>query len=370
MSVKYEMGGFDKFLKEIRHDRVALLTSPSFKKRGIVDKVVDLLSSNLVSTHDLIVPNPTIDSIVELGENLREKQPNCLLAIGGGSTIDTAKGVARILSQNENWSLRNHLAGQDKILKANTIPLFAIPTTAGTGSEVTSFGTIWDPLSKKKYSVVGKDLYPEIALLDPELTTTLSVETTIASGLDAVSHALESAWNKNANKLTWSLCVKSLKLTLATLPKLLSDPLNLDLRARMMEASTLSGLAISQTRTSLAHSISYPLTMHFGLPHGFACSFTLPEILRFNSKTDDNTILDLAKALDFKNVDSFHEELLLFLDKINLKRYLQKYVSDTEEAKKLSPLMLSPTRANNNLRSVGISDVSQILEKSLSKYII
>jgi len=366
VDVVFKTGGFEEFISKLPYQKIALVTTQGFRKRGIVEKVDFLLGSKLASILDFVQPNPSIDLVVELSASLRKSKPDCILAIGGGSAIDSAKGIARVLAEEPTWSLRDHLVSQNPCKFVNDIPIIAIPTTAGTGAEVTSFGTIWDHASNKKYSVTGTDLYPKTVLLDPELTISVPLETTVSSGLDVVSHALESTWNKNASNITLSLCERSLKISLQTLDELIQEPQNIDLREKMMEASLLSGLAISQTRTALAHSISYPLTTHYGLPHGFACSFTLPEILKFNSNADDNMILDLAKALDFKDVESFHDDLLLFLDKINLKGYLQKYVSDPEEVKKLSSLMLSPARANNNIRSVGISDVAQILEKSLS----
>ena len=214
-----------------------------------------------------------------------KNKPDCLLAIG--ERHRSAKGIARVLGEDTSWSLRDHLVAQNPIVNGNKIPIIAIPTTAGTGAEVTSFGTIWDNAFNKKYSVTGIDLYPNTALLDSELTISVPLETTVSTGLDVVSHALESTWNKNASNITLSFCEKSLKIALSTLGKLILDPQDIFLREKMMEASLLSGLAISQTRTSLAHSISYPLTTHFGLPHGFACSFSLPEILKFNAEEDD-----------------------------------------------------------------------------------
>src|SRR5690606_27378339 len=210
--------------------------------------------------------------------------PQALIALGGGSTIDSAKALARLLTRPAGTSLADLFVAEPLPGRVQAaLPLVAIPTTSGTGAEVTPFGTVWDYDAHQKRSVVGDDLYPRLALLDPALTLGLPKDVTISSGLDAISHALESTWNRNASPASLGLVTKSLQLSLPALPRAVEEPENLDARADMMQASALAGIAISQTRTALAHAISYPLTARFGLPHGIACSFTLPALLAFNA---------------------------------------------------------------------------------------
>jgi alcohol dehydrogenase len=361
-------GGFQEFIKKLPYQKVALVTTRGFRKRGIVEEVESFLGSQLAYILDSVQPNPSIDLVVKLSASLQKNKPDCLLAIGGGSSIDSAKGIARVLGEDTSWSLRDHLVDQIPCSVGNDIPIIAIPTTAGTGAEVTSFGTIWDHASNKKYSVTGDDLYPKNVLLDPELTISVPLETTVSSGLDVVSHALESTWNKNASNITLSLCERSLKISLKTLEELILGPQNIDLRGKMMEASLLSGLAISQTRTALAHSISYPLTTHFGLPHGFACSFTLPEILKFNAEEDDGRLNRLSSALDYDSIDSFYSGLKSLFEKIQLRNYFRKYIEKADEIKNLVDFMTTPDRSNNNIRKVVNSDFHYILDNSLKVY--
>ena len=368
VEIIFRTGGFEDFIKKLSYRKVALVTTKGFRERGMVEKIEILLGTKLASILDSVQPNPSIDSIIEFGISLRKNKPDCLLAIGGGSAIDSAKGIARVLGEDTSWSLRDHLVAQNPFVNGNKIPIIAIPTTAGTGAEVTSFGTIWDHASNKKYSVTGIDLYPKTALLDSELTISVPLETTVSTGLDVVSHALESTWNKNASNITLSFCEKSLKIALSTLGKLILDPQDIVLREKMMEASLLSGLAISQTRTSLAHSISYPLTTHFGLPHGFACSFSLPEILKFNAEEDDGRLNGLSTALDYDSIDSFYRGLKIFLEKIQLRNYLRKYIEKADEIQNLVDFMITPDRSNNNIRQVVNSDIHYILNNSLKVY--
>jgi len=364
----FKAGGFDDFIKKLPYGKIVVVTTKGFRKRGIVEKVEFLLGPRLAGILDSVRPNPSIDLVVEMSASLQKNKPDCILAIGGGSAIDSAKGIARVLGENSSWSLREHLVTQNPTSGGNDIPIIAIPTTAGTGAEVTSFGTIWDHANNRKYSVAGSDLYPKTALLDPELTTSVPLETTVSSGLDVISHALESTWNKNASSITLSLCEQSLKLSLKTLEKLVIEPQNLELRGKMMEASLLAGLAISQTRTALAHSISYPLTTHYGLPHGFACSFSLPEILKFNAEEDDGRIRNLSVALDYETADSFYLGLKGLFERVKMKNYFKKYIENVSEIKDLADLMITPARADHNIRNISLDNVHYIIEESIKLY--
>src|SRR5690606_34334663 len=144
---------------------------------------------DIVAVVDDVKPNPDLDNVQSQGQRLRSSAPEALLALGGGSTIDTAKALARFLSQPEHTSLARLLREGAAAADVPALPVIAIPTTSGTGAEVTPFGTIWDYSEKKKYSIVGEDLFPITAILDPELTLQLPDAVSVASGLDAVSHA-------------------------------------------------------------------------------------------------------------------------------------------------------------------------------------
>ena len=139
---------------------------------------------------------------------------------------------------------------------------------------------MWDTQSGKKYSLSRPNLYPRHALVDPKLMVGKPRQLTISTGLDALSHALESLWNVNANPISAHHAVVAAREILAVLPQLVNDLQNLELRSRMAAAALSAGLAFSNTRTAIAHSISYPVTLHHDVAHGIACSFTLPMVLR------------------------------------------------------------------------------------------
>ena len=214
--------------------------------------------------------------------------------MGGGSVIDSAK-VVSVFSETKNFgfveSLVRNKTGKEKYSLA---PIIAIPTTAGTGSEVTPWATIWDMDEKKKYSLHLPDLWCVTAIGDPTLTLSMPKDITIQTGLDALSHSLEAIWNKNANSTSTNYAIKAAKEIIEVLPLLVDDLNNIELRSRMLKASLEAGLAFSNTQTAIAHAISYYLTAQRGTPHGVACSFSLPAIIKqvmgFNSQIDQSLV--------------------------------------------------------------------------------
>lgn len=361
-------GSSARLAEHIGYRRIALVTSPGFTRRGVVERVRASLGARLVAVLDDVKPNPDVLDVDTQAGALRPLAPDCIVALGGGSSIDTAKGLARLLSQPVGATLAAHFREGASFSDAfAALPVVAIPTTAGTGAEVTPFGTIWDFGLGKKYSVTGTDLYPAVAMLDPELTLDLPEEVTISSGLDAISHALESTWNRNAGPITLGMATKSLQLSLRALERLHTDLRDVEARGAMMQASLLAGLAISQTRTALAHSISYPLTAKFNLPHGIACSFTLPALMKFNGEVDDGRLRDLARAVGHADVEAFSDDLSRRFAGLEVAKLFRRHVPSSEAAMALAPQMITPGRADNNLRPVSVEDVADLLAAALGQ---
>lgn len=346
--------------------KILLVTTPGFSKRGMTRVLAELLDGWEVAILDNVQPNPTIDKLEEVSKSLGKKDIKQIVALGGGSAIDSAKVLSFMLGVDvPDFSLRDHFEAQCPLPDTTPLPLLAIPTTAGTGSEVTPFATVWELPAEKKYSLASPHIFAKTALLDPELTLTLPRDLTIITGLDALSHALESIWNRNANPVTRAYALRAAAIILETLPLLVSVLDNPRYRARMMEASLLAGLAISSTRTALAHSISYPITMRYGMPHGLACSFTLPAILEYNAGADDGRLLETIQALGFNSGADFRESLLEMYRKMGVRNLVERYVKNTDELLLLAPQMFTPGRADNNLRGVNAEQLCAILQRTL-----
>ncbi|MCQ4261246.1 alcohol dehydrogenase [Stutzerimonas stutzeri] len=312
-----------------------LVTTNGFTCRGMTCQVQKLLPSINLVIYDQVTPNPELDDLEKLTSYYRGQGVQGILAIGGGSVLDAAKVLSVSIPSHLPRPLIQILREKQPQLWSKKIPLIAVPTTSGTGAEVTPFATVWDRTQHKKYSVTGDMIFPDRAILDPELTLSLPEIETLYTGLDAVSHAIESIWNINSNPISRGLALQALELTVNSLPQVLEDPFDLKARGAMQVASLLAGLAISQTRTAIAHSMSYPLTSHYGVPHGLACSFTLPALI--------DHYLD-------SNVNCPEKKLLRcvqgMLKSFQLDAHINKYVS-RENICSLSGEMYHPDRVGN-----------------------
>lgn len=227
-----------------------------------------------------VEPNPSFNGLRTACNSFGKSSnaPEVIVALGGGSVIDTAKVLAASGSDFER--VQAYLEGRASADTLFKLPIIALPTTSGTGSEVTCWATVWDTENKKKYSLAHPNFYPEQAIIDPKLSVRVPRALTLSTGLDALSHSLESIWNVNANPVSTNHAVFAANEILHVLPLLLDRLDDVSLRERMAKASLFAGLAFSNTKTALAHSLSYYLTLHHGTVHGIACSFSLPAILK------------------------------------------------------------------------------------------
>jgi len=345
--------------------KTVLVTTPGTTRRKISHRISKLLGDSLVALYDKVEPNPTFETVMAAYRELKQVDYDLIVALGGGSTIDTAKAVAAInASDSEDW-IDDHLKrGIQFPQPFNPKPVIAIPTTAGTGSEVTMWATVWAMEEKRKYSLSHPKLYPKIALLDPELTLMLPEKETVYSGLDAFSHAMEAIWNKNHNPVSDMFALKAIELVRKHLPELLHEPSNLNLRTHLLRASLFAGMAFSNTKTALAHSISYPLTAHFGLPHGLACSLPLPHILRFNGKRAAERIGIMAEAIGADQTsESMASEITRLFDLLDVSRHLADYGIDGIGNRQLIlKSAFTPDRADNNIVEINHQDLIGLIE--------
>jgi alcohol dehydrogenase len=349
-------------------DRSAvLITTPGSAKRGIVDSIRHQLESLLVGVLDIVHGYPTFDTIRDTHEKIAAYDFDIVIALGGGSAIDTAKLVAASeTSDSADWLSKHLKDGQDFPEPFLPRPIIAVPTTAGTGSEVTQWATIWDFDEKKKYSMSHSSLYPMTAILDPSLTLTLSEQETLNGGLDALSHAMEAIWNKNHNPISDAFALDAIRTIIENLPLLKNDLQNIDLRTTLLCASLCAGMAFSNTKTALAHSISYPLTAHLDLPHGLACALPLPLLIDYNGTHDFERIKKLAEPLRTgPTLKAMQERMYSFITELGISSKLRDYGADDGKAALIAESAYSPERADNNIRPVSRDDLANIIQKLL-----
>ena len=361
VEIRFGAGRLSELSDLVAGRRALLVTTPGFTGRGLTARAADLLGGEQTIVFDRVQPNPDLLALERAGQRLIDRGAQIVVALGGGSAIDTGKVLSVLLALGDPTLLRAHLRDGAPLPDAAPLPLVAVPTTAGTGSEVTPFATIWDHERGVKRSLSDARLFARAALLDPALTTSLPTDVTIASGLDALSQSFEAIWNVNATPITSRFALDAIAIVLDALPPLLDESGSLELRSRMMEASLLAGLAISRTRTALAHSISYPITARFGVPHGLACSFTLPALLEFNAALDDGRLAEIAGRVGLASLSALRYRLERLLAMLGVTRMLRRYIPSRAALLDLAPQMLTPGRSDNNLRPAGVEQVRAIL---------
>jgi len=345
----------------IRRGTLLVVTTPAGRRRFA--ETIDLLADLDPVIVDDVAPNPDIGDIDSKLAQLGPLGIGEVVGIGGGSALDTAKVLAACLSE-PCGSVARYLIEGAPVPTARGVALVCLPTTAGTGSEVTPFATVWDHKAGKKHSLAGEAVRPDLALLDPEITLSVPPDVTAMTGLDAITQAFESIWSRKANPVANAHAVRAIRIGMETLPRLCEQPADTELRARMLEASLLAGLAISSTRTALCHSMSYALTLHLGIPHGLACGFTLPEVFAFNCGVDPARFARLAESLGFASAEKLRDRVSALLAELRVGGMLRRFAAEPEILARLAPEMLVTGRADNNLRPASVEDVAGILRSA------
>lgn len=290
-----------------------------------------------------------------------------VVGIGGGSKLDITKALFAKLISNNSISLEKlvenpNLLDPFKSVRAQ-YKLVLVPTTSGSSSEITKWGTLWDFDKKKKYSVDNELLYADTALIAPRLSLTVPKEITVFTGLDVFSHALESIWNNKRNFITVNFALDSIRLCIELLPKLLKNLDSLEYRGAMSKACLLAGYAFSQTRTAAAHALSYPLTLFHNIPHGFACSITLGPIFDYNiTKNQEglDDVLDIFQSRYGDKHSSFQDCYNRFLEDCEVFSKLSEYGVKQADIPRLVDNAFHPDRFSNMLHNLSLKEVEDI----------
>ena len=262
--------------------RALVVSDPGVVAAGHAERAMAVLVASGVSVELFadVSENPSTEDVARGLAVAQRFQPEALIAVGGGSAIDVAKGIDFLLCcggrMQDYW-------GRDKAT-APLLPILAVPTTAGTGSEVQSFALIADPLSHQKMACGDPGAAPRYALLDPELTTSMPQRVSACTGLDTVGHAVESAVSSARNPRSSVYAREAFRLAARHLEGALQRPSDLDARAGMLRAAALAGFAIEHSMLGAAHSLANPLTAHLGLPHGQAVGLALPAVVEWNGE--------------------------------------------------------------------------------------
>jgi alcohol dehydrogenase class IV len=272
-----------------------IVTDPFIAKSGILDQATALLAGAGMAwaVFQDTVPDPTTDVIATGVARLAEAPYDCLVAIGGGSPIDTAKGMS-VLHAN-GGALRDYKVPAE--IPKIGVPIIAIPTTAGTGSEVTRFTVITDTETDEKMLIAGLGCCPTAAIVDFELTLTMPLRLTADTGIDSLTHAIEAYVSKRASPYTDGLAKNAMSLIAKNIRPACADPGNREAREAMMLGATTAGMAFSNASVALVHGMSRPIGAFFHVPHGLSNAMLLPEITAFSAPAALDRYADCARAM-------------------------------------------------------------------------
>jgi alcohol dehydrogenase class IV len=285
-------------LRQVGAKKVLLVTDPGVVKAGLVAPIEEKLREAKIpyEIYDQVVPDPGVAEVQRAYERAKEAGADSFVAIGGGSSIDTAKMAAVLLT---NGGTVLDYIGIDKVPKM-AAPVVAIPTTAGTGAEITINSVIADPAQHKKLVIISPNATALFALEDPELTTGLPPFLTAITGMDTLVHAIESFTSKNAYRMTEVLALEAIRDAAWALPRAVKDGKDIEAREAMMRAVVTASLAFSNTRLGNVHAMALPLGGWCHIAHGTAVAALLPHVMDFNRSAAPDRYATISETMGAK----------------------------------------------------------------------
>lgn len=364
-NIHFYFNAIYKLDKIITKNKNIIIVCSKRGQKEILKKKLIFLKRNKISWITNIENNPSKSFFQKL--NLAKVKFDYLIAYGGGTAIDTAKVIKAMISEKKDIDML--LKMNNKFEKKTKIKFVAIPTTSGTGSEVTPYATVWDKKNKKKLSINSKFLIPNIVILDPSETIKLPRFVMISSAMDALNQTFDSFWNKKFNKRLLSIASESIKFLILGLKLKITKKLNKEASKYLAYGSILSGFCIKKTRTSICHSMSYPLTLHYNIPHGLACIATMPGvfyiILKKNNKKFDKLLIEMK----YKNLSKFFKDLDYIFNNLQIKKHILSFLKSKNHFTNKKNEMLTPGRADNFIYKLDDNILDEILNYSSNFYL-
>ncbi len=305
-------------------------------KNGAYDDIVEALKKENINyiTYDKIEPNPSINTINNGAIIAREHHVDFVIGIGGGSPMDACKAIA--LQAMQAKSIDTLFDGN---YSSDVLPIICIPTTAGTGSEVTPYAIITNDILETKLSIATKYIFPKLAMLDGKYMRALPKQVYINTVFDALSHAIEGMFSCKANDLSNRLALESIKIIFEEIKNIQTNSLSNTTHNRLLYASSLAGMVISQTGTTVVHAMGYNLTYYKGIDHGYANAILMPAYLQLASSTHMEIVNDILNAMVITSLDEYTSITKQFFEAISL--------SDTEIMQYASKAFKTKNITNN-----------------------
>jgi lactaldehyde reductase len=360
-------------LKKRGFKEAFVVSGPNLLKSGVTKMVTDILDAESVkyTIFSQIKPNPTIKNVQDGVEAFKKTKAQVIIAIGGGSPMDAAKGMGIIIT-NPEFSDVKSLAGLSPT-KNKSFPLIAFATTAGTAAEVTVNYVITDEAAKVKFPCVDPNDIPLVAFNDTEMMTSMPPALTAAVGMDALTHAIEGYTTLGANRLTDALCWNSIKWTAQSLEKAVKNGKDLDAREGMAYASYVAGMGFSNCGLGIVHSMAHPLGAHFDTPHGVANALLLPYVMEYNKDAAVKKYADIARAFgidtsamgDDDAAQAAIDAVKKLSKAINIPQKLSEIGIKESDLAVLAKDAFNDPCAPGNPKKASVEDILQIYKKAL-----
>lgn len=351
-------------VKRLEIKNPLIVTDKILIKAGVVKQVQNLLPMEPGVFSD-VNPEPEIEIVEQCLQTIKVGNHDGLIAVGGGSAIDIAK-AASVMATNKG-KIEEYFG--INLVESPGLPLIAIPTTAGTGSEVTNISILSDTKEQVKKGIVSPFLLPDVAIVSPIMTITCPPSVTAASGVDALVHAVEAYISKFASPITDALAIGAMKLISTHLPKAYSNPVNIESREAMITASLMAGLAFGNAGVGAVHALAYPLGGRFHIAHGVSNSLLLPYVMKWNKIACLERFRDIAEALgekvdhlnDDQAADAAIEAMIRICRYVEIPQSLREFNIPESAISEMAEEALKQTRLlRNNPRKLSKKDIEQI----------
>lgn len=320
-----------------------LIATPHAVQNGVVATLLAQCQGRITTVFSDITPNPDVADVDACAAMIRRQRSEFVVAVGGGSALDLAKAAATIGLTDESIRVYH---GTGKPLPSTHLPLIALPTTAGTGSEVTAVSVLSDRELQKKAPISSPNFFPDYAVVDPALTYDMPPYLTACCGIDVLAHALEGYWSIHHQPICDAQAIQAIRLVFAYLPRASANGRDQEAREKMCEASLLAGLSFALPKTTSSHACSFPLTNIYDIPHGEACGLTLDYFARLNGR-HDTRVQQLASQLGFANTEALADAILALKKQLHLRCDLRDFHLSPEEIAALVVASHHPNLLNN-----------------------
>ena len=306
-------GSMDKISEEVKRmgkNRLILFSDEYLTSVPLVQESMNKIKEAGIelAVFNKIYPNPTEAMVYEAVELMKQFKPDCILVIGGGSPLDCAKGSNVVYTQGGKATEYDVNIGGFMKIKNTLLPMIAVPTTSGSGSEVTAVGVITSTDKHLKFGIFSPFLIPTVSILDANITVGLGAKTTAFTGVDALTHCIEAYASVVNSPVAAGMCLQGIKMIKNALPVAYKDGKNIEARDRMIQAANLAGIAFTINNLGLCHQMAHQLSAYFDLPHGMANAILLPHVMKFNMKACPKKFADIALAMGVNTFGMSDEE--------------------------------------------------------------